>query len=330
MRRLLHGVWTEVRYRGFTLASYLAYRLPIRFVYWIGARIGGLIYLVILRRHSANAVSNMRRVLGEKASWQRVKWTAQQSFRNYGRLAVDFMRLPHMSDDDVYRTAGIPAGLEHIDRALEKGKGIVIITGHFGNWDLAGASLARLGYKLNAVADTFEPEKMDQLVNGTRRQSGLNIIPVESASSLKELFLALKRNEIVFLLFDEPQEPENGVAVDFFGERVYLPGGPAALALKTGAAIQIGYGYRNPNRSTFTPVAEPEVEYKHLLTGNKEHDIKAITQEIVRRMEIVIRQRPDQWYMFREMWPRTPEHDAEVKKRRFWGGGTRDMSVASR
>jgi KDO2-lipid IV(A) lauroyltransferase len=328
MKRLLHGTWTEFRYRMFTLASFLAYRLPRRFVYWIGARIGAIVYLVILKRHAANAVSNMRRVLGKGASWQRVKWTAQQSFRNYGRLAIDFLRLPHMTDQDVYDVAGIPRGLENIDGALAKGKGIVIITGHFGNWDLAGASLARLGYKLNAVADTFEPEKMDRLINGTRRNGGMNIIPVESAASLKELFLALKRNEIVFLLFDEPQEPEKGVPVDLFGERVYLPGGPAALALKTGAAIQIGYGYRNPDRATFTPVAEPEVEYKHLLTGDKESDIKAITQEIVRRMEIAIRERPDQWYMFREMWPRTPEHDEEVKKRRFWGG-KHDMSVAS-
>jgi lauroyl/myristoyl acyltransferase len=326
MKKLIHTAWTEFRYGMFLLGSFLADRLPTRTVYWIGARVGGIVYL-ILKRHSADAVSNMRRVLGPDASWQQVKMAALQSFRNYGRLAVDFIRYPHLSDEDIYRVAGIPQGMENIDRALEKGKGLVVITGHFGNWDIAGASLARLGYKLNAVADTFEPEKMDKLINGTRRKGGINIIPVESPHTLKECFMALRRNELVFLLFDEPQDPATGVPVDFFGERTYIPGGPAALAIKTGAAVMIGYGYRNPDRSTFASVAEPEIEYKHLLTGEKERDIRILSQEIVHRMEAAIRKYPEQWYMFREMWPRTPEHDAEVKRRRFWGG-KRDMSVA--
>src|SRR5687768_3372894 len=120
MRRLLHGIWTEFRYRGFTLASWLAYRLPRRLVYWIGGRAGNAAYF-ILKRHAADTVSNMRRVLGEGASWQKVKRTAQDSFRNYGRLSVDFLRLPHMTDDEVYQVAGVPAGLENIDRALERG-----------------------------------------------------------------------------------------------------------------------------------------------------------------------------------------------------------------
>jgi KDO2-lipid IV(A) lauroyltransferase len=327
MKRLLHHTWTEFRYRMYLTGSFLTDKLPMRVNYAIATVIVDWVYF-FMKRHAANTVSNMRRVLGEQADWQTVKRVARDSFRNYVKLAIDFLRVPHMTDRDIYRAAGIPSGLENIDGALAKGKGIVIITAHFGNWDLAGASLARLGYRLNAVADTFEPEKMDRLINGTRRKSGLNVIPVESPSSLKELFMALRRNEIVFLLIDEPQE-EGGVPVSFFGETVNVPGGPAALALKTGAAVMTGYGYRNPGGTTFHSVAEHEIDYKPLLTGNKERDIQIITQEIVHRVEQVIRKHPDQWYMFREMWPRTAEHDAEVRKRRFWGGRrARDVGMA--
>ena len=101
----------------------------------------------------------------------------------------------------------------------------------------------------------------------------------------------------------------------------------AAIARKTGAAIVVGYCARRRNDKTFYGVFEKPVEYEHLLTGDKEHDIQAITQQIVSRMEAIIRRHPDQWFMFRQMWPRTDRHDAEVRRRRFWGG-KRDVSVA--
>ncbi|MDQ3928996.1 MAG: lysophospholipid acyltransferase family protein [Chloroflexota bacterium] len=132
------------------------------------------------------------------------------------------------------------------------------------------------------------------------------------------MFTALKRNEIVLLLFDRPQ-PEDGVEVEFFGETAYLPPGPAAIAIKTGAALCVGYALRDPGDRTFSGHFEEPIEYKHLLTGDKETDIQRVTQEIVKRFERVIREHPDQWYMFREMWPRTARHNAEIKKRRLYG-----------
>jgi lauroyl/myristoyl acyltransferase len=317
MKKAVHHVWVGFRYWMYKLGSLLAAKLPAQFGYWVGNTIGDVVYFT-MKRHSANAVSNMRRVLGEEASWQTVKETARDSFRNYAKTIVDFLRFPHLSTRDIHRVISRPDGMENLEAGFKRGKGIIAITAHFGNWDLAGATLAVQGMPLNAVADTFEPQKMDDLINGTRKRQGMNIIKMET-NSLKEIFMALRRNEIVFLLFDRP-DPNEGVPVQFFGETAYIPGGPAALALKTRATVIIGYGVRKPGNKTFRAVAEPPVEYEHLLTGNKERDIQIITQEIVRRMEIVIRRHPDQWYMFREMWPRTERHNAEVKRRRFWGG----------
>lgn len=320
IRKIGYQGWVEFRYYMYRLAGVLAYRLPTRLGHVVANIIGDVVYFG-MKRHSANAISNMRRVLGPRAGWQRVKTAARASFRNYVKLSIDFLRFHHLSPAEIRRLIATPPdGMENIEEAFRRGRGIIAITAHYGNWDLAGATLATMGLPLNAVAEIFEPPKMDQLINGTRRRQGMNIIPTDT-NSLKELFRALRRNEIIFLLFDNPEAgEEGGVPVQFFGETAYVPGGPAALALKTKAAIVIGYGIRKPDGKTFRAFAEPPIEYERLITGDKERDIQAITQEIVRQWEAIIRRDPEQWYMFREMWPRTEENNAEVKRRRFWGG----------
>ena len=308
---------TGLKYWSFRITSYLSGKVPLRFAYWVGAIVGDVVYLT-WKKHSANAVSNMRRVMGEHADWQVVKETARDSFRNYAKTLVDFLRFPHLDHEEITRSIDTEYGWENLEKARSKGKGVIAITGHIGNWDLAAALLGSRGLPLNALADTFEPKKMDDLINGTREKNGMKIIRLETGS-LKNIFSALKRNEIVLLLFDRPQ-PNEGVSVKFFGETAWLPEGPAAIALKTRAAIIVGYCARNRGDKRFHGEFEPPIEYEHLLTGDKERDIQIITQEIVTRMEDIIRQYPDQWYMFRQMWPRTKHHDAEVKRRRFWGG----------
>lgn len=316
VKRALNYVWQGIRYRTYRVFSYLSYRVPLRIGYWIGALVGDFIYLT-WKRHAANAVSNTRRVMGKQASWQLVKETARDSFRNYAKTLVDFLRFPHLSFSELDDAIATKNGMEHLESALSGGKGVVVVSGHIGNWDHAGALLGHYGFPLNAVADRFEPKRMDDLINGSREKHGLKIISLE-AGSLKQIFTALKRNEIVLLLFDRPQ-PEEGVPVQFFGETAYLPAGPAAIAIKTGAALVVGWALRDPGDRTFSGTFEQPIDYKPLLTGDKEADIRRVTQEIVNHFEAIIREHPDQWYMFREMWPRTARHNAEIKKRRLYG-----------
>jgi hypothetical protein len=97
--------------------------------------------------------------------------------------------------------------------------------------------------------------------------------------------------------------PDDGIPVRFFGETAYLPAGPAAIALKSGAAMVTGALLRVPGTLRFTGAWE-QIHYRHLITGDKEADIEAITQEIAYALERTISRHPDQWYMFRPMWPR--------------------------
>ena len=326
LKKGIHHLWVNFKYYLFRGVSWLSARIPRSISYRVGNLIGDFIYLT-WKRHSANAVSNMRRVLGPEASWQTVKRMARQAFRNYAITIVDFLRYPHMEDRDVSRFVPVREGMHHLFEADDRGKGLLLITGHIGNWDMAGAVFVSYKLPLNAISETHEPKKMDDLVNGTREKKGMKIIRLET-NSLRQIFTAIKHNETVSILFDKPEAEKEGVPVQFFGETAYLPAGPAAIALKTRTSIVIGYCVRNPGKKTFSAIVEPPIEYEHLLTGDKAHDIQAITQAIVSKMEDVIRKYPDQWFMFREMWPRTDEHNAEVKQKRFWGGN-RHVEMAS-
>lgn len=316
LKKAVNPVWQGTRYWVYRSVSYATGHIPLRFSYWVAALVGDFVYLT-WKRHSANAVSNMRRVMGDQADWRVVKEMARDSFRNYAKTLVDFLRFPHLTFGDIERAISSQRGWQNLDKALSRGKGVIVVSGHIGNWDLAGALVTQRGLPLNAVADTFEPKRMDDLINGTRERHGIHIISLE-APSLKQIFTALKRNEIVMLMIDRPV-PGEGVPVQFFGETAYLPPGPAAIAIKTGASLALAYCLRKRGDKQFAGVFEEPIAYEHLLTGDKEADVQRVTQEIVTRFERVIRMHPEQWYMFREMWPRTSRDDRENKRRRIWG-----------
>ncbi|MER3406075.1 MAG: hypothetical protein C4289_13675, partial [Chloroflexota bacterium] len=195
------------------------------------------------------------------------------------------------------------------------GKGVIFVSGHFGNWDVGAAFLART-FKVTVVADTFKPPRLNELVQGIRRHSGIDVIDVDGAA--RKLFRVLRRNQIVGLLIDRPVD-SSGVEVIFFGQRTNMPAGAAALALKTSAVVVPMGMWRNPDNSYSGMIAPPIVPVS---TGNVEQDVQALMQlvfrlgalafgYIVQGLEGIIRLHPDQWYMFRPMWPNAPFQPAE-------------------
>jgi KDO2-lipid IV(A) lauroyltransferase len=306
---LASRIGDTLKYWGFCTASWLTGHLPVRFSYWVGARIGDIIYLC-WHEHSGNAVSNMLRVLGPDARPGAIKRAARQSFHNYIQVLIDFIRIPHMNihaiEDEVQAR-----GWEHLAAARARGKGVIVVASHSGNWDYAGAILGKYQLQATAIADPFQPQRLDDFVITQRQRMGIHTYPAEAAS-VRQLLMALKRNELVILHVDRPV-PGEGVEVQFFGESAWVPSGPATIALKTGAAIVPGYFMRDPdNRHGFVGEFSPPLDYPAFLTGDKERDIQRISQEIMTYMEGVIRAHPTQWYMFRRMWPRI-----DLRERRF-------------
>jgi KDO2-lipid IV(A) lauroyltransferase len=187
-------------------------------------------------------------------------------------------------------------GEDHLRAAVAEGKGVVLASAHFGTIEVGGLRLADFT-DFHAVYDTFSPPYLDELVQRKRREKGINLI---GTTNVREMIRVLRAGGMLCLLFDRPVSFSRGVRVSFFGRDTAVPAGPAALALKTGAIILPVFMYRHPDRS-FESVIYPPLTWRE--TGNREKDVQSVMQQLMDILQYVVRDRPDQWYMFRPMWP---------------------------
>ena len=191
------------------------------------------------------------------------------------------------------------AGWEHLDRALAQGRGVVFATIHFGSWDAAGAAVA--GHcppgTVFAVAEPFGDPRLDTLVTKERAEYGLGVVPMHDVRRMVKL---LRAGNVLGVLIDRPVTSGDGVTVRMFGRDTVLPAGAAALAGMARCPIIPGY-LRRRSDGVFEGGILPAIE--PVRTGNREADLAATMQQVVASLEGVVRRSPQQWYMFRDMWP---------------------------
>lgn len=247
---------------------------------------------------------NIAQITGRPVHDPYVKHLALASWRNYGRYASDFISFPHIDVEtisqnlqDLSEDEGGWQGC--MQSVMQAGRGGIMVTAHFGNWDMAGAILARY-HPVSAVAETFSDEQLNQLLQDQRRNKGISIIPL--GSSLRPILRTLQQNQFVAIVVDRPVAENQGTEITFFGRKTYVPSGPAALALKSGAAIVPGfvwYGHHNEFYvKAFKPIFPQQVK-----NSERDAEISRLTQRIYDVLEGMIRQWPTQWYMFRQFWP---------------------------
>ena len=217
---------------------------------------------------------------------------ARRAFQNYGRMLLDFMLIGNLTPDELLNRMSI-GGRDNLDAALSAGRGVIMAVPHMGSWDMAGAFGGALGYPVSAVAVRF-PGSLNAVVVRTRQRFGLNVITL-GRFAVRAITQALQANGVVALLCDLEQGP--GVAVRFFGRRAVVPGGPAAIALKTGATLLPACQYA-------TSPGRYHVHMDPPLTWSAGETKEGLMQRVVTRFEDFIKERPDQWYAFRPMFAR--------------------------
>ena len=137
------------------------------------------------------------------------------------------------------------------------------------------------------------------MVAGARKRLGMSIVKMEKAGP--SLLRALKHNGLLALLIDRPV-PGDGVQVEFFGEQVEVPAGPARIALRSGAmVVPAAFARSDPKSMSVRTLTDFGIAYER--TGDEQRDVRELTQAIMRSHERFVREHPEQWYMFREMWP---------------------------
>lgn len=295
-RRLVHGAafWL------WRLGASLAQNLPAGIVYPAAVLLGEAAYLVWgAKRRIAKA--NFARVLERDADDREVARVARRSFRNFAKYVAEIMRFPSLRPEDLERLVAVE-GWEHLRAATERGRGVIFVSIHFGNFEVGGARIAD-EIPLNVVADDLENQRLMDLLVGNRAHKNINIHSPTGAA--RKVLQALRRNEMVGLMMDlGPRALAfDNMPADFFGVPTRFPTVAADLARVSGAPIVVAAVIRQPD-NTFRGIALPPIFVDRTKEGAQE--TTRVIEAIVRGLESFVRRWPDQWYIFRPMWPADP------------------------
>jgi len=280
-------------YYLYRLAGFIVPLIPPRLGYWLSSRLGDILFRLLKEARSA-VRDNVIHILGRETDKAAIDRTVREVFRNSAKNYFDLFRVPALSAGQIRKMVRIH-GWENVDRALAAGKGLIVVSAHFGNVDVVAQVLAH-PYKITVVAEHLKPEVLFQYICDLRGSKGIKLIPIDGP--LLGLFRALRRNEIVGLAADL-DITGSGVVVDFFGEPVQLPSGHVRLALRTGAMMVMGFSLRLAD-NTFALHIEPPLELE--ATGDFQRDVRVNTEQVVAVLERYIGQHPEQWVMFRPIW----------------------------
>jgi lauroyl/myristoyl acyltransferase len=215
-----------------------------------------------------------------------------RGFGEYGRYWAEGAKLPALSRTTIHDRFVIGEGLEHLIEAKARGAGTVIALPHIGSWEWGGSFLDQLGMGMVAVAEELEPPALFEWFKEKRESIGIRIEPL-NAHAGTVLLQTLKAGGVVGLLCDRDIQG-NGIVVEFFGEDVTMPAGPATLALRTGATLVAAGCYSGPDRDHFAVISAP-IEAQR--SGRLREDVQRVTQSIAYELEGLIRRAPEQWHV---------------------------------
>ena len=277
----------------YRLGQFLALALPLKAGYAVAAFLAKLQY-AFSRNDRLIVYGNLRAIFPDKDE-EEIARLAKEVFVNFAKYLVDFFRFEKIDKRFLSEKVKV-VGRENLDEALKRGKGVIALSAHSGNYELGGAVISLLGYRLNVVALDHDNKLINDFFIGQRARTGVQVISLKAA--LRSCFEALDRCEVLALLGDRDFS-NHGIVTDFFGKKTMIPKGPAAFSVKTGAPIVPGFLLRMPD-DTFELRFDKPVSYR--ATGDRETDEKEVTGLCVKVIEDYIRRYPSQWYMFRRFW----------------------------
>jgi KDO2-lipid IV(A) lauroyltransferase len=190
-----------------------------------------------------------------------------------------------------------------LDEALAEKKGVVMITGHIGNWEMLGQAIAAAGYPISTIARHSYDPRVTAWLHQWRTRLGLEIL-WRNRNSGRAILRVLAKNRLMFFLIDQDTATA-GAYVPFFAHAAFTPTAPAALALRTGAPVIFCWHHRRGKQHQIT------IERIHYTpTGNTEGDVLALTTILSARLESVIRAAPEQWVWMHKRWRTISQKDA--------------------
>jgi len=269
----------------YKLGELLACYLPSQLAYWIAEKIADLFFLFSIGKYKIYkraVLYNLTLVSYNSTSY------GKRVFRNFARYIREFLWLGKISKSRFFRET-IPVGVENLDAALRLGKGVLLLSAHFGNWEWGGMALALCGYKMCFLVRPHSNPYTGKLFNNLREKKKVKVI---SVAHLKQVMKALQNNEIVAVLVDEG---DRGIKVNLFDRVVTLASGPFKMAYRSGAVISPAFMIRDEKTRRQKGVVEPPI----VLDCNLEmgESIRRAAQQFAWIMEDYLRFYPDHWLL---------------------------------
>ncbi len=286
----------EIEYAAVKSLLYIINLIPYRLALWIGDAIGFLGFTVLGIRRKVT-LANLKNSFGDQYTGEEYKRIGQRSYRNIAKSMVEYGLFPSLKKKglDKYLTMD---GRENLQAIRNCGKGAVMVTGHFGSWELMGALIASEGWPIDYLVGEQHNLKVNALMNRHRTMFGIGLI--EMGVAARGVFKAVKGGRMVCMLSDQ-DAGSDGVVVQFLGRPASTPKGPAAFSLKTGAPLACGFIIREGLRQRI--VVEPPLQVE--LSSDKDEDIRRLTQAYTSILEKYIREHPDHWFWPHRRWKST-------------------------
>jgi Kdo2-lipid IVA lauroyltransferase/acyltransferase len=267
--------------------------------YSIGVRAGGVLGYIsyyLLPKERKRAVAHLTLAYEERGpSW--IRSTARRCFVHLGKSLMEIMLM------NPGRLTGVVEirGEECLQDALSRGKGVVWVTGHIGNWELMADAIAQK-YPVSVIAAPIEPEQVNDMIVNLRAGMGVKTILRTRPGASKELIRAFRENLILGILIDQDTDVESAF-VDFMGRPAWTPTAAASMAIKFGAPVVFGHIKRGTD-DRHTIVIEGPLDIT--ITGDREKDIIANTAMLTKKIEDCIHKDPEQWVWMHRRWRRQP------------------------
>ena len=272
-------------------------RLPAPVLYRIAAVVAAVSY-VLAARARRNVWDNLRHVMPPGTPKREMRRQARRIFGNAAMYYADIAQLPHMDVDRFFRERLVIRGVEeHLRPCLAEGCGVVMLTGHYGNPELAMQGLVPLGIKITALTEPVQPPALSRMMDRHRRSKGLEFLPV-SVGSVKRVWQVLKQGGVVALTGDRDIHGPKQM-LPFCGVRTLMPTGPIEIALRTGAVVIPAFSARREGNKIEAIVEEP-LDIPR--TDDFEADVRAGELAFLQRFERRLREEPGQWSVLEAIW----------------------------
>lgn len=279
--------------------------LPREVARWVGRCIAALAYRVLGRLRK----TGLRNLEIAYPGWtrERREGTLKRTYKHLGYLLAEFCLMTGYTREQASEFIEYE-GLGHYLSARNRGRGVLVLTGHLGAWELSSFYHSLLGYRMGLVIRRLDNPLVDAFVNGIRCLHGNRVIHKDDFA--RGLISAMRTGETVGILMDTNMTPPQGIFVPFFGLEACTASGLAKVAMKTGAAVLPGFLIWNEELEKYVLKFGAELEVAR--TEDAEADVLANTAAFTATIERYVRANPEQWLWMHRRWKTRPEGEAGV------------------